>query len=499
MTRRALLVGLLGGAVVSGCSLMPPHEPVAPPIAGQWPAELVREPGPSEIPDGPTLTAAVPGLAARAVANELTEASWRTYFPEPGLHETIEAALAGNRDLAISLARIEEARAQAGLASAGLWPALDLAAQRNAFHTPATVSSNQGGGAGMANPARGDTHQRYDINLATSYELDFWGRVRSLDAAARANFMATDYAHQAFRLQLIGDVASAWYTLESWYRREYLLSAIESSRKATLALHEQRRDAGLSAEPEVANARAAYHAARVDHFNAVRQRALADNALRLLVGRDMEPGWLPPAVRVAQGLPLPAFPRIAEGVPAQAILRRPDVRAAEEKLRAARANIGAARASFLPKITLTASAGTASMALTDLFAAGSGAWTFLPVLRLPIFDAGRYRAELDIAKVREHIAVADYERTIQRAFREVADALVARPYGSVVVAELYNGADVQATRYQLAKARFAAGIANALELHEAERDMLVGQGNAAAARLAIQASAISFYKALGGL
>ena len=507
MNKRCRGLAVLVVAILGGCSFMPEHFLGEPPLAKEWPAELLRDPQAPDIPDGRSLSAALPTLAARVPMTGLTEDTWRSYFSEPRLHAAMTAALSNNRDLAISLARIEEARIQADLAAVGLWPALDVVAQRSVAHTPATLSSGSGGGSGSGSSGNlssgsagsGSTNQRYDVNLATSYELDFWGRVRSLDSAARANFLATEFAHRAFRLQLIGDVASAWYVLESWQQREYILSAIEASRKASLALSEQRRDVGMSSDLETSNARATYHVARTERFNAIRQRVFAESALRLLLGTEIDPAWRPQVVTDLKGLPVPVFPKVAVAVPAEVILRRPDVRAAEEKLRMARANIGAARAAFLPRISLTASAGSASTALTDLFAAGSGAWAFLPVLRLPIFDAGRYSAELDVTKVREHIAVAEYERTIQRAFREIADALAARPFGWVVVSEMYNTADAQADRYQLTKARFDAGVANALELLEAEREMLAGQYTALVARAGIQNSAVAIYKALGGL
>ncbi|MBK6908775.1 MAG: efflux transporter outer membrane subunit [Rhodocyclaceae bacterium] len=503
MTELRQLIFALLILSASGCSFMPEHWLGEMPIPREWPVDLISEPKASEITDGPTLGAVLPMLAVRVPIAPLTEDSWRSYFSETRLHQAIDAALRNNRDLAISLARIEEAKAQADLAAVGLWPALELVAQRSVSHTPATVTSGSGFSSGAASGSgsqgSGSTNQRYDVNLATSYELDFWGRLRSLEGAARANFLASEFAHRAFRLQLIGDVASAWYTLESWQQREYILTEIESSRKLSLTLTEQRRDVGLTSDLETSSARAAYHVARTEHFNASRQRAYAENALRLLLGAEVDPAWLPPLEIEGKGLPVPLFPKVAVAVPSEVILRRPDVQAAEEKLRLARANIGAARAAFLPRISLTASAGSASLALNELFSAGSGAWAFLPVLRLPIFDAGRYRAELDVAKVREHIAVADYERTIQRAFRDVADALVARPYGWVVVAEMYNTADAQAARYQLVKARFEAGMANALELAEAEREKLAGQQTALVARLGIQNSAVAIYKALGGL
>lgn len=497
MSKRTLVVAIATVLAQAGCSLMPDHILGEPPVAKTWPPALLQDPAAPEIAPGKTIADIVPQMAARAPVPPLTEGSWRQFFTEPPLQATIQTALEDNRELRLSLNRIEEARAQTDAANRALWPTLDAVAQRSAQHTPATVVTTGGNGSGGS--VSGRTTQRYDINLATSYELDFWGRARSLDTAAQANFLASDYAHQAFRLALIGDVAYAWYTLENWQQREHVLGRFEAASKLSLDLVAQRRDVGLASDLDYTAAQAAYHAARSDHFNASRQRTFAENALRLLLGTDIAPELRPPAVDAGFSPAVPLFPRVTVDLPAEVILRRPDVRAAEERLRAARANIGAARAAFLPHISLTASAGTASSALNSLFESGTGAWAFLPVLKLPLFDAGRYQLELDLAKVREHEAVASYEQTIQRAFREIADALAARPYGWVVVSELYNAADRLGERYRLVDARYQAGVVNRLELLDAERDMLNGQLGGLTARLGIQNSAVATFKSIGGI
>lgn len=493
MIKTQLLTGLLAATVLAGCSFMPEHTLNPPPVPQAWAPELLRDPDFSAPGAGPTVRAALPAIVARPTLPPVTEDSWRDYFTDPALQQTIAAALANNRDLAASLGRVTEARAQANLASAGLWPGIDLVANRIAQETPTTVTS------GVSPQTAGSMTTRFDVNLNTSYEVDFWGRLRSLDTAAQADFLATQYAHQTFRIQLVANVALAWYTLENWQQREHVLKRIERARQESLELIRQRRDVGLANELEVTTARASYHQARGEHYEAIRQRVFAENALRLLLGREIDDAFRPTVIASPALPPVPVFPKVLIELPSEVILRRPDVHAAEERLRAARANIGAARAAFLPHIVINATAGSAASKMADLFSANSGMWIFTPVLRLPIFDGGRHDAELDITKARENIAVANYERTIQQAFREVADAMAARPYGWVVVAEMYNVADAQQERLALVEARHQAGIANYLELLDAQRDALIGEQNRAAARLGIQMSAVAIYKAIGGI
>lgn len=447
---------------LAGCSFTPDYQRPEPPVSAAWPATVGA------------------GETAKGVA---FATDWRAFFPDPRLQGLIAAALEHNRDLRIAVARVDEARALAGIARADRFPTVDLAAQRAAALTPGDLSLT----------GRPQNSQRYDINFAVaSFELDFWGRVKSLDDAGRANFLASDYAHQAFRLSLIADVANAYLSLLELGERLELAQATTKSREETRTLVSRRRDVGLAGDLDYLQADGAFQTARADTANLARSYAAAENALRLLVGTgpiDTVGGRL-----AQQGL----IADIAVGLPAEVLLARPDVLAAEQKLIAANANIGAARAAFLPKIVLTAAAGTASAGLAGLFGGGSGAWSFLPVLRLPLFDAGRASDNVDLAQARKNIAVAEYEKAIQQAFREIADLLAARRQLAEQLQAQEDNATAQSRRLVLVEARYRAGVSSHLELLDAQREDFAAQQSALAVRRQLLSTAASFYKALGG-
>jgi len=408
---------------------------------------------------------------------------WRAFFPDPRLQDLIAAALEHNRDLRIAVARVDEARALAGIARADRFPTLGLAAQRAASLTPADLSFT----------GRQLNSQRYDVNLAVaSFELDFWGRVKSLDDAGRANFLASDYARQAFRLSLIADVANAYLSLLELGERLELAQATTSSREESRTLVARRRDVGLAGDLDYLQADGAFQSARAETANLARSYAAAENALRLLVGAA--PTVADSRKLAQQGL----IADIAVGLPADVLLARPDVLAAEQKLIAANANIGAARAAFLPKIVLTAAAGTASAGLAGLFNAGSGAWSFIPALSQPLFDAGRASDNVDLAKARKNIAVAEYEKAIQQAFREIADLLAARSQLAEQLQAQDANVTAQSRRLGLVDARYKAGVSSYLELLDAQREDFAAQQSALTVRRQLLSTAAGFYKALGG-
>ena len=447
--------------LAAGCSLIPDYRRAEPPVAAAWPA--------SAEPAG-----------ARAAA----ATGWRSFFPDPRLQALIAAALEHNRDMAIAVARVEEARAQYGIARADRFPTVTAGLSRTASKTPADLSAT----------GRTLNSQRYDANLAvTAFELDFWGRVRSLGESSLASYLATEEAQRAFRLSLIADVANAYLTLLELDERTALAQATLASRDETRKLVVKRRDVGLASDLDVLQTDGVRESARAEVASLLRQRAAAENALTLLVGRMPAP--LPPGRGLAeQGI----VNDLAAGLPAEVLLARPDVLAAEQRLIAAHANIGAARAAFLPKILLTATLGSASRALAGLFDAGSGAWTFQPAMSLPLFDMGRTAASVDVAEARRNVAVAEYERTIQQAFREVADLLAAREHLATQFAALDAAARTQAERLKLAEARYNAGIASYLEVLDAQREAFAAQQGAVQTRRAFLAAAAQLYKALGG-
>ncbi len=453
----AVVAAAIAAVLLGGCSLVPAYERPPAPVPKAFAADL------------PATASAVP--------------DWPAYFPDPALHTLIEAALANNRDMRIALARVEEARALAGVARADRFPTVAAQADTIRTHTPADLT-----GFGVARTTR-----RNDVNLGiTAFELDFWGRVAALSEAARAQYLASDEAARSFRVSLIGDVASTWYQLTALTGQSQLADDTLKTRTDSLELIRKRRDAGLASDLDVLAAESLVESVRAQSADLQRQRAQTENALRLLTGMAVPL----PAVPAVSSQPVLA--ELAPGLPSDVLLRRPDVRAAEQRLIASNANIGAARAAFFPRIALTGNFGTASSALSGLFGAGSEAWLFQPVLTLPLFDAGRNRANLEVAEARKVQAVADYEKTIQQAFREVADALAARAtYRAQLTAQEAN-LRVQQARLERVKAREQAGIASYLEVLDASRDAFSAEQAVVSTRQQLLGVQVTLYKALGG-
>jgi multidrug efflux system outer membrane protein len=449
----------LGAAValLAGCSFIPAYERPVAPVPEHF--------------DGVTGTTATP------------MASWGEYFTDPSLHVLIQAALDHNRDLRIALARVEEARALAGVARADRFPTLDAQAAGNRARTPADLSAT----------GQSVVTKRYDAGLGlTAFELDFWGRVAALSESARAQYLATDEAAKSFRISLISDVANTWLQLTELNERERLTADTVKTRDESLDITRKRQEAGLASDLDVLATEGLVESLRAQWADLKRQRTQTENALRLLTGMAVT---LPAPIKLADQ---PSIIELAPGLPSEVLLRRPDVRAAEQRLIAANANVGAARAAFFPRIALTASVGSASQDLSNLFDAGSKAWLFNPVLKLPLFDAGRTRANVDVAKARKVQAVADYEKTVQQAFREVADTLAAvSTYGEQVIAQEASTRAQQA-RYERVKAREQAGIANYLEVLDASREAFSAEQALAGSRRQLLSSRVTLYKVLGG-
>jgi len=455
-TARAIL-GAAALALLAGCSLVPDYERPAAPVPEHF--------------DGVTEAAASP------------LPSWREYFPDASLQVLIEAALEHNRDLKIALARVEEARALAGIARADRFPTLEAQGSANRSRTPADLT-----GTGQPHVA-----SRYDAALGlTAFELDFWGRVAALSESARAQYLATDEAAKSFRIGLISDVTNTWFLLAELAEREQLAAETLETREESLSIIRKRQEVGLASELDVLTAEGLTESLRAQWADLKRQRLQTENALRLLTGMALT---LPAPTNLADQ---PSITELAPGLPSDVLLRRPDVRAAEQRLLAANANVGAARAAFFPRIGLTASVGTASQELSGLFDAGSKAWLFNPVLKLPLFDAGRTRANVDVAEARKVQAVADYEKTIQQAFREVADGLAAgNTFSEQALAQKAN-LRAQLARLERVKAREQAGIANYLEVLDASRDTFNAEQSLVSSRRQLLSARVTLYKALGG-
>lgn len=456
-----LLLAALGVYSLGGCSLAPTYQRPAAPVPAAWPDSVK--------PAGKT---------------DAAMTDWKVYFPDPRLQALIAAALENNRDLRIATARISEARAQYGIVQADRLPNVSLNAQRTASLSPASTSIT----------GRPFQAQRYDVNVGlVSFELDFWGRVSSLNAAAKASYLATESAQRAFRLSLIADVANAYLSVLELGERSELASRTANGRSELHGLIGKRRDAGLSSDLDVLQAEGVYQAALADQATLQQQLAAAENLLQQLVGQM--PVTLPAGRSLAQQ---DIRPEVMAGLPSEVLLQRPDVLAAEQRLIAANANIGAARAAFLPRISLTGAFGTASRAMSGLFAAGSDAWNFQPALTVPLFDAGRNSANLAVARARRDIAVAEYEKSIQLAFREVADLLNARDSLATQLAARQANARAQQQRLKLVEARYKAGIVSHLELLDAQRDDYAAVQSELQVRRALISAATQLYKALAG-
>lgn len=465
------LLTVLAATLLSACSLAPTYERPAAPVAPAFPDNA---PG------------AGAATAPNADGKAAVDTGWRDFFADERLRQLIAAALDNNRDLRTAALRIEEARAGYDITRADRVPSLNGALSGTRARTPA--SQNPAGTAVVG--------ERYDAGISISaFELDFFGRVRSLSDAALASYLATDEARRAAQISLVAEVAKAYFTERAYAEQLALAQSTYEARRRTYDLTRQRMDVGASSLLDLRLNETLMETARAQALATARQRAQAENALTLLVGA-------PPAQAasgaMADDRQVDTMSAVPAGLPSDLLTRRPDIRAAEQRLRAANANIGAARAAFFPRISLTAALGSSSPEFSGLFDGGTKTWSFVPQLTVPIFDAGRNRANLNLAEVRKDIAVADYEKTIQVAFREVADALAARNYLADQVAAQRAIQEAQAERLRLLQLRFENGVASTLDVLDAQRELFDAQQQLVQARLLRTTSAIDLYRALGG-
>lgn len=449
--------------LLAGCaSMAPPHQRPPLPVADHYP---VSAPAANDAVDPAAL-------------------HWREYFADPQLHRLIDQALAYNRDLRGAALRVQEARAAHGIQRAAALPELGLGADAVRARTPGELSF---GGQPV-------TAGQYQVALGVNaWELDFWGRVRSLQDAALQAFLASEQAHRAVALMLVTEVAQAYYGLRELDERIALAGRTIDSRRESLRIFNRRFEVGAASRLELTQVQTLLNQAQTlgVQLQLARERQL--HALGLLVGAPVQPGPAPGPLDDA------ALTReLRPGLPSELLVHRPDVLAAEHRLRSANADIGAARAAFFPRIALTGSAGTASAQLGGLFDGGSGAWRFAPSLSLPIFDGGRRQAGLDLAEVRRDQAVAAYEQTVQTAFREVSDALSTRRWLATQLAIEREALAAQTERARLAKLRYDSGAAAFLEVLDAQRDLLAAEQQLAQTRRALISARVALYAALGG-
>jgi len=462
INRRSIFFAVLI-AVLAGCSLAPIYERPSLPTAAVYPAAFAEQ---------------------VQVSPSALQMGWREFFTDAGLQKLIAQALESNRDLRIAVQRVQEARGIYGIQRADLLPSISVGAAGSRSRVPFDLSPT-------GNSVTSDQYQ-VALNLSL-WELDFWGRVRNLTKAGFESYLATEEARRAVVISLIAQVANTYLLERELDERivigEQTLTTREESHRIAL----RRYEVGYSSKLDATQAETLLNQARSELAALKRLRDQNLNALTLLVGASI--------IFEFQALSMiePGFVReISAGLPSDLLMNRPDILAAEHRLKAANANIGAARAAFFPRIMLTGDLGTASLALGGLFGAGSLIWNFAPSITLPIFDGGRNWANLNVSKARRNLAVADYERTIQRAFREVADALAGRRWLAEQVTAQQATLVAQTERSRLAGLRYQNGAAPYLEVLDAERDRFTAEQALVQVRRALLASHVDLYAALGG-
>ncbi|UXH77821.1 efflux transporter outer membrane subunit [Roseateles amylovorans] len=445
--------------LLTGCmNLAPSHQRPEAPVSPQW-------------PQGPGAEA--PGAQAAA------QLQWQQFFGDARLRELIALALKNNRDMRIAMLNVDVARAQAGVAAANRWPTVNLGA--NASRGPTTTSS---GDVRIVNS--------YQAGLQISaYELDLFGRLRNSSESAFASYLASAEAARTAQITLVAGVATSYLAVQADEELLALTRQTLATREDSLKLMQLKFDNGAASNLDLSTAKSSYEAARATLAQLERTRQQDLNSLTLLVGQT-----LPQDLTAAQPLGSQTMGALLAGLPSEVLVQRPDVRQAEQQLAAAEANIGVARAAFFPSISLTTSVGTASSALSDLFS--RTAWSIAGSALMPIFDAGRNRSNLEAAKANREIAVAQYEKVVQTAFKEVADALAGRATLDEQLRAQDAQAEAEATRLQLVELTYRNGAASSLDLLDAQRATFAAQQSALQVRLAQLQNQVQLYKVLGG-
>jgi len=459
---------LLGVAVAffSGCTLAPKYTRPEPPVSAAWPAG-----------------AAYDNAHASPGAPPAAELAWREFFTDERLRKVIETALNNNRDLRVAALNVERARAVYGIARADLLPTIEAKGRGGKQGVPAEFSRS----------GNRETLSEYNVNLGISeWEIDFFGRIRSLKDKALEEYLATEQARHGAQILLVSGVANAYLTLAADRETLELARSAQGTQQAVYDLIRRRHEVGLLPELDLRQAQTRVDAARVDAALYSRLVAQDENALDLLVGSKVPAELLPDSLTLVS----PAR-EISPGLSSEVLLFRPDILQAENRLKAANANIGAARATLFPRISLTASVGTLSGELSGLFKSGSESWNFFPQIVVPIFDARAWSA-LDAVKVEQEIAVAQYEKAIQTAFREVADALAVRGTVEEQLSAQQSFADAVAGTYRLSNARYAKGVDSFLGVLDAQRSLYAAQQGLISVRLAKAANQVTLYAVLGG-
>jgi len=457
------LLSLALVAALSGCSLIPEYQRPDAPVPADW-------------PQGEAYSKASPEARAQALG-------WREFFRDPALQQLIEVALENNRDLRVAALNVDAYRALYRVQRADVLPAVSADGAGTRSRTPGDLSMS-------GEPA---ISSQYSATFGVSWELDLFGRLRSLRDQALEEFFASEAAQRSTQISLIASVANAWLTLQA---DQALLQVTRDTLKTyeeSFGLTQRSFDVGVASALELRQARSAVDSARVSIEQYTRLVAQDRNALTLLLGQS-----LPAGLPSGEGLERTQLATLPVGLPSDLLQQRPDILQAEYQLRAVNASIGAARAAFFPRISLTGAAGTASRELSGLFDGGSGYWSFSPSISVPIFNAGQLRANLDYAQISKNIQVAQYEQAIQTAFREVADGLAAQ---ATYVRQVQAQRDLLQTSedyYNLAERRYRTGVDSYLTVLDAQRQLFSVQQQLISDRLAQLTSEVNLFKSLGG-
>jgi multidrug efflux system outer membrane protein len=453
---------------LNGCATMAPtYSQPAAPVPAVWPS-------------GPAYKQVTPNSG-----KALAEIPWQEFFVDPQLRRLITLALDNNRDLRVAALNIERSRAQYQIQRSDLFPKINASADASFQRVPETLSGT----------GRATTIDQYGVGLGiSSYELDLFGRVRSLKDQALEQYLATGQARASLQISLVAEVAANYLTLAADSERLKLARETLASQKSSFQLTRSRFEAGVSSALDLHQAQTSVDTARVDIARFTSLVAQDENALSLVVGAPLSADLLPAALSEN----LTALKEITPGLPSDVLLRRPDILQAENLLKGANANIGAARAAFFPRITLVSSIGFGSDDLAGLFKPGSLAWKFAPQITLPIFDGGSNRANQKVAEVERDIALAQYEQAIQTAFREVADALAQRGTIDDQVAAQQSLTDATSESYRLSRARYDKGVDSYLLVLDSQRSLYAAQQSLISARLARLTNLVTLYRVLGG-
>lgn len=471
--RKFLPVLLL--AVLGGCSLAPVYERPAAPVPAVFPnADAMDAQHDRSV------------RAGESAARHAADLGWQEFFTDPRLRELIALALDNNRDIRIALARVEEARAQYGIADSERLPTFGVGGNAQVTRAPERLRM---GGADSPSVSR-----TYLAGVAmTTFELDFFGRIRNLSEAARQQFLATAQARRTVQINLVAQVAEAYFRLRTAHQLQDLMSKTLESRQATLRLVQARYDTGVATALDLQQARGQVETIRADQQSIRRVEAQALNALQLLVGAPLPEDLPPPAIFGRDQL----LASVPVGLPSELLTRRPDIIAAEHALISANASIGAARAAFFPNISITGLLGFASPQLGGLFSGGNRYWQYQPQIQMPIFNAG-VAGNLDLAEARKNVAVAEYEKAIQTAFREVADALAGEAtYWDQLKAMRALEATARET-LRLANLRYETGVDSFLQVQSAEVNLYTVQQAFLQVGMESLVNRVALYKALGG-